>query len=315
VIRRSQAIADALKAQAESKAAPLESSAPPAPAPNAAETTPPVAATAPPVPAIPAAPASAPAADPRESDPEYWKQRFKATAGVLDSVRRERVTEREQYQQRFDELQTQIRDLQAKAPAAKLNPGDYFTPEQIEQFGEAQCEAMALAAHKAAQTSVQRAIEAEVQPLRDQRKRETAQDLEDRKAVFREKLAESIPNYAEIDVGEDWHAWLAQPESEFGEQRQATLDRHVAAFDAARVAKMFKAFLSTKAATPVPPVTAAPAAAPTPSETPAAASDVAVKAPTKEEIRDFYKRAALGRVKDAERVAFEQRLEKLRGSQ
>jgi hypothetical protein len=257
----------------------------------------------------------APAADPRESDPEYWKQRFKATAGVLDSVRRERAAEREQYQQRFDELQTQIRDLQAKAPAAKINLGDYFTPEQIEQFGETQCEAMAIAAQKAAQTSVQRAIETEVQPLRDQRKRETAQELEDRKATFREKLGESVPDYAEIDVGEDWHAWLAQRDQSSGLVRQSILDQHVKAFDADEVAKMFKAFQSTKAAPPVPPVTAAPAAAPTPSETPVAAPDVAGGAPTAAEIRDFYKRAALGRVKDAERVSFEQRLAKLRGPQ
>lgn len=117
VLQRSAAIAERQRAQAESEAA---SAAPPAPP---AEPSAPAATTADPTP-------PQPPADPRESDPAYWKQRFKVTEGVLRTEREARTKEALEFNQRITELQDQIRTLQASAPAPDLDMGQFLTPNR-----------------------------------------------------------------------------------------------------------------------------------------------------------------------------------------
>src|SRR6185295_987278 len=57
-----------------------------------------------------------PVTDPRETDPAYWKQRFKVTEGVLRSERSQRQAETADVNRRMTELQEQIRALQAEKP-------------------------------------------------------------------------------------------------------------------------------------------------------------------------------------------------------
>jgi hypothetical protein len=296
VLRRSKEIEDQLQAQRDALKAPVVPDEPPAtPSP---QDTPPVAAATPP----------APPADPRHADPAYWKARFDTVSGTLTAVKAERLADRERFQQRIDELQAQVRDLQSKAPQAEIDLAAYFTPKQIEDFGEDQCRAMATAAAKAAQESVQRAIEAEVQPLRDQRKQADADAVEDRKQAFKDKLTELVPNFAEIDADPKWIAWLKEMDPDTDEERNEGLQRQISRLNAPGVAKVFKKFEASVAppAVPVPPVAPPPAGAGGPDTPPAAATRSGY--PTPAEIKDFYKRAGLGKVSDAERTTFEARL-------
>lgn len=277
--------------------------------------------------AAPASPPAAPpattsetppaAADPRESDPNYWKQRFSVTSGILAKERKDRQGERDEWIRKNAELQTQATSSTTAVPDAEINLADFYSPEQIEQYGEEQCKVMAKTAMNAARSTAQKLIDAAVRPLREEREREVADKATQRKQVFVDKLIELVPDYQAIDVDPRWSdestGWLAQ-EDEHGVQRQQLLNIHIGNFDAPRVAKMFEQFLASVAtAAPVPPVApSGSGAAPTGDGKPPEGTP-GLTAPSDAEVKDFYKRSSLGKVKDDERVTFEARL-KLRNA-
>ena len=304
IVRRSAAIQARIDAQREPKTDPADPNAPPAD-PSAASATP----SDPPAPPVEPA---APAADPRENDPAYWRQRFNVTAGVLKAERTAHQGKIDELTRKMTEMQEQVRTLQVAAPTSesKLDAKQFFTPEQIEQFGEEQCEAMATAAMKSAQAAVQQAIEAEVKPLREQREREKAQTIEERKQAFTDKLGELVPGYAEIDTDPAWLAWLAQEDEASGLERQAILNQHINTLNAVKVAKVFQDYLKSKAPAPrpTPPVVGKGNGAGPSGDAPPEPPASSLKAPSDAEVKDFFKRSALGRVKDTERVEFEARL-------
>lgn len=248
-------------------------------------------------------PKTQPAADPRENDPEYWKQRFKVTAGVLTAERESRKAQVVEFNQRLTELQEQIAQLQAKAPTQPTDLGKYFTPEQVEELGEEECRARVAMIERAVADQLAAVVEKEVKPLRDARANQQANEQQDRKAAFLDKLGELVPEYAETDTSDEFHAWLAQVNDD-GVLRQAILDTHVRAYNAPMVAKVFQSYLKTKAV-PQPPVTphgsGATGASPT-------APSTSLTMPTPAEIRDYFKRAALNKVTDKERVEFDARM-------
>jgi len=307
IVRRSAAIQARIDAKnTESKVNPVNPNTPPD-TPNVPDS--PNSDTP-----IPSADPPAAAADPRETDPAYWRQRFNVTAGVLKTERTARQEEASEFNRKLTEMQEQIRNLQAKSTPSesKMDLGQFFTPEQIEQFGEEQCEAMAKAATKSAHAAAQQVVEREITPIREQQEREKAQTVEERKRAFTDKLEEQIPNYAEIDVSEDWLSWLAQEDDATGLVRQNILDSHIRVLDAGKVARVFKEFLKSKTPKSQPPIVGKGNGAGPSGEAPPVAP-TALKPPTDAETREFYKRAALGRVKDAERVDFEARM-KLRAA-
>lgn len=296
VLKRSAAIQARLDAQkAESEASAADPNAPPAP--PSAEAAPPVAPTPP-----------APATDPRENDPAYWKQRFNVTAGVLRVERDERAAEAADFNRRIAELEDQIRNLQATTPPAPaaVDATTILTQEQIETLGTEEAQAVVDAALKVARETAQKAIEAEVKPLRDARARDAADAQRARDNAFLEKLYELAPDLDDKD--ENWLAWLAQEDEATGLQRQAILTQHVAKRDAVKAAKMHAQWKASTAAPapPAPPVS--------PSGSGAAPAGIDLKQPrlltpaTNAEVREFSKRAALGKVTDAERKEFEARV-------
>ena len=299
IVRRSQAIQERIAARE-----PKPESADP-------EATPaePIAQAATPVepPAPPAEPA-APAVDPRESDPLYWKQRFTVTSGLLAAERRERQGETAALNQRMTELQEQLRTLQANKPVPTVDVAQFFTPEQIEQFGEEQCMAMARAAQTAAQAATREAIEAEVRPMREAQAQTAAQTAAEAKREFVDKLAELVPDYAAIDASDEWKAWLAQEDEASGMDRGEILDKHVKLRNPQRTARMFDDFRkSRQLQQPQPPVVGRGDGAGPTGEAPATPA-AGLRPPTDLEVREYYKRAGLGKVKDSERVEFEARL-------
>lgn len=259
------------------------------------------------------APAATPETDPRESDPGYWKQRFKVTEGVLRAERENFRSSENDFRQQLSTLQDQVRTSQAASPApAELNLLDYFSQDQVDQYGEDQCRVMATAAQKAAAKIVQSEVTAATKPLRDQQQAEAANSVEDAKRTFQRAMIKEVPDYLDIDKTDGWLAWLTQEDPNSGLERQEILNKHVGALDAKRVSKMFKDYLAeSKPAVQKPPVS--------PHGTGASASDgqvnptpaVNTAPPTEVEIRNFKKRAALGRLTDGERAAFEARLSKI----
>lgn len=315
VLRRSEAINARIKARNEARqpesAVPAAPTVDPTSAPN--DPTPPGSVAAPPA-TPPASPE--PPADPRENDPVYWRHRYKTVEGVLRVERQQRQDEQDRHHQEVTQLQEQIRSLQAQQPAPAPDLTKLFTPEQIEKFGADQLATVATAAQKAARDEAQALIQAAVKPLQEERKARTEQTEADRQAAYLGKLAELVPNYAEIDASDEWKLWLAQVDDDTEEQRQETLMRYHRAMNARQVAKIFKRFEQESAPAPVPapPVTPHGGAVADGANAPRAAS-AALTVPTEAEVRDFYKRCATkkpgqnGYVTDAERKTFEKRLE------
>ncbi len=305
VLRRSAAI----QARIDARNKPAEPEI--IPTGDAAPATPPAAALAP-----PAEPqAAAPAADPRDSDPSYWKQRFSVTEGILRRERTDRATERDSLYQRIAKAEDDLRTLQATAKPADdvIDLALFYTPAQIEQYGEEQCRVMATTALRAARQTAQASIDAAVRPLQERQERQQTDSAAEARQGFEDALTEQLPNWREIDADNRWRAWLAE-EDENEVVRQTVLNVYLQKGNAVGAARMMKKWIATvapapAAATPTPPITpsgsgANPEGGNAPPPSPAAQAG----APTDVEVRDFYKRSALGKVKPDERTAFEARL-------
>jgi hypothetical protein len=241
--------------------------------------------------------------DPRESDPAYWKQRFKVTEGVLKAERERAQAQVASHRQQVSELQEQIRTLQASptAPQDAIDLAAYFTPEQIESYGEEQCMVVATAADKAAKAQAQKAIDAAVAPLRQRQVDEDADAATKARNKFLYDLTKDLPEWQEIDATDAWKAWLAQTDDSTGFQRQEVLTRHNTANNVAGVVKVFRNFLKdTKKELPQPPVaphgTGANAQGSGTPPQPQAAFN-----PTPAQIKDYYSRAARNKVTAQER--------------
>jgi cell division septum initiation protein DivIVA len=299
VLRRSQAVEARIAAQREPKPEPAEGETPPA--------QPDVAPAAPP--ADPKPPAAA-AGDPRESDPLYWKQRFNVVSGVLRTERETHQTEVRGLYQQIDELEGKLAEAEAKVTespsSSKTDPGKYFTPEQIEQIGEEEATAIAATAERAAREAAQAAVEKVVKPLQAREQRQASEEVKSQKRAFTDQLAELVPNYVEIDKTEGWQEWLAEFDDVLGEQRQEKLTRLTTKLNAVGVSKMFNEYLKTLER-PAPPITPHGEGANTGGEPPSQPDVRAVTAPSDKEVKDFFKRAALGKVTAQERVEFEAR--------
>lgn len=270
-------------------------------------------------PAVPAAPAATPpadpAVDPRESDPGYWKQRFQVTQGLLSKERGDMKARVDALLQQVADLTSQVQTLQANGTTTtkpKVDITRFYTPEQIKAYGEEQCAVMAETAMRAATEEAQRLIDAAVQPLKQREEQKKVDEEAARKQAFIDALIAEKPNYPELDKDPRWHLWLAEIDPNTDMQRQEVLTKHVHAGNAKAVAKMMNAW-ERSVATPQPPIApsgGAPAADAGGGPPPA---DPTLTAPSDAEVKDFYKRAGLGKVKDDERVRFEARL-KLRAT-
>lgn len=272
------------------------------------EATEPTAAAPTTAPVTPESPAHSAVQDPRENDPNYWRQRFKVTEGMLRRLQETSAAAINERDKQLDDLRTRIRALEEQGPRStgRADLSAFFTPEQIDQFGEDQCAAMAAAAEKAARTQAQALIDAEVKPIRQQREQEQQRAQQTREQQFWTDLAEAYPNYAETNADQAWLDWLADEDDVTGEIRQDILDRHRANLSGHGVAKLFQAFDRSRAKpTRTPPVAPSTRVA-------TGASPQAVQPskgyPSRDEIREFYKRSATGKVTDKERAEFEARL-------
>ena len=244
--------------------------------------------------------------DNRDSDPGYWKQRFKVTEGLLRAERERAQAAQTAHRQQIDELQAQLRTAQSASPQPEaLDLSAFFTPEQIEEYGEEQCRVVAAAASQAAKAQAQKQIDAAVAPLREQQTRQQADSAEAARHAFVLKLTELQPDWQEIDLTDGWRAWLAEVDDATGFQRQEILTRHNSANNAQGCARMFKQYLTkARPAVPTPPVQpAGTGASAATTGTPPSAQPAFN--PTAAEIKDFYKRAAIGKATDAERAKFD----------
>jgi len=292
--------------------------------PGPSDATPPASNEPAIVPVEPSPPApqiaAAPPADPRESDPDYWKQRYLVTQGIVERERRDRVARERELQRETDQLRNELRTAQQAQPTApaEIDLTKYFTPEQIAQYGEEQCKTLAGVADRVAREQVQASVAAELKPIQERQERDAQEGQRERAAVFYDALAALVPDYEAINATDGWKEWLGVADEASGYLRNDLLQRHAGSLDAARVGRMFNEYKATLTpATPqaVPPVAVRSGGGP--QDVPQALNNphAAKGYPTKSEIDAFYKRASTkrpgqpGYVTDKERAEFEARLQ------
>lgn len=277
-------------------------SSPPAPEPQPQAAAQPAPTVAPSI-----APTAAPTSQPsKPEDPDYWERRCKASEGRLRAEREERQTGEVALHQRITELQQQIATLQAGAPAPQADPRSLLTAEQIETLGDEESQAVAQAAAKAAEQAAQRVLDERLKPLEERAAQDQAQAARSQKQAFLDRLTEMVPEWEAMDADQAWLDWLAQDDQATGLPRQQILNTHVGRYDAAKAAKMFQSFKDLHTP-PMPPVAPHGSGAVAAGEIPQP-DGAATRPLTAAEITAFYKRAALGKVSNEERVVFEKRM-------
>jgi hypothetical protein len=197
-----------------------------------------------------------------------------------------------------------------------------FSQEEIESLGEERMLMLTREFVRAGETvgAAQKALETmratvnELVEARNSTVKQDQQHLEDevvrKHRLFLEKLSEGFPTWKQTNVDPRWIKWLGELDPGSGLLRQDILDRHQHAKDAPQVVRMLEAFVKSLAPAPTPP----------PGETPgqleATGADAAYESAdlagvmplTEAEIRDGYKRKALGKFSAEDAAAFDKRV-------
>lgn len=266
---------------------------------------------APVTPPAPSEPGAPPAADPRDNDPVYWKQRFKVTEGMWRRDKTRWEEERRALEQQLEASEARVRELESKGGTDEINLEEFFTAEEIEQLGEPQARIQAKAIKQQAARIAKELVDREVKPLKERSERAAQDAREEREAGFVEALTELVPHWQEVNKDSRWLDWLSEDDENTGIWRQTILDHHTKAGNAAKVAEMIRAWESSLNAARVPgePNVHAPSGRSGAGGPPAQEVPVTnMGPPSKQEIRDFYKRKALGKVTEEQARQFDARL-------
>jgi hypothetical protein len=277
--------------------------------PNTVNADPPAAAPV----ELPSPTPSPAAIDPRENDPVYWKQRFKVTEGMWKRDKERFDLDRQSLQEQLDTALTKVRELESKGSTSEdeIDLAEFFTAEEIETLGEDQARIQARTIQKQARKIAKELVDKEVQPLRKREQDKAVRLQEEAQQGFLAALTELAPNWEAVNVDERWLDWLSQDDPNTGIWRQQILDNAQAKGDAARVAKMIEQWESSLNPVAVP---REPNAAPEGRSgaggggAPGDENQPVLGHPSKQEIRDFYKRKALGKITEAQAKEFDARI-------
>lgn len=230
----------------------------PQPEPVVAEPAPVVAAEPEPVaePVAAAEPESQPAqpasADPRENDPNYWKHRHLTTEGILKAERQkaeQMKAEAAALRAEADRLRKEALD-RAKAVSAESRERaldqialtDFFTAQQIEEYGEQHLRTVMQGAVKASMKAGRAELDAELERVRgevDSIRNIAAQSRDD---AFWTTVNTDVPDWQAINASPDFQQWLADIDPVSGRTRDSYIKEAQAALDAKRVVAIFKSF-------------------------------------------------------------------------
>lgn len=308
-VRRAAAEAEALHAQIFNK----EGDTPPAePAPEpAADATPPAAPTPEPAPAPAPTAQVTPASN---NEPIDWEHRFNSMKGRFERERADRLALSEQLAQTQQLLATREA---TPAPTttetpAELRPESFLKPEEISEYGE---EFLGVVGKKAKAELLPElnGLRAQMTRIEKQLEGQTVSNKTRARHDMHIKLDEALPNWKQVNVAPEFHAWLALPDEFSGVIRHELLKTAYEQNNAPRVLAFFRSFLSQEAALD-PAVNAQPdkdatsgkipladLAAPGRAKT-AAAGTTPVEKPffTQAQIAKFYADSAAGRYRGRE---------------
>jgi hypothetical protein len=231
-VERAEQLANKLHAEAYGQP---QSAAPEPPAPI--ETPAPDAAAPPEPPEQPAPPDTTEHAAPPE---DSWEARYKVLTGKYNAEVPRMAAENRALKEtvsglneKVGALAKQIEDVQSKVPVEPL-----IKPEEVAEFGEPLVDMARRAAREVMAQSaapVQRQLDEVRTEVTDLRK--SAAEIQWQNFV--DLLTTMVPDWAQINVNNDFLTWLDGLDDLSGLPRQALLDRAKDARDAQRVARFF----------------------------------------------------------------------------
>lgn len=260
--------------------------------------------------------------DPRENDVGYWKQRASVVSGMLRQAREVHAEEVATLRGQVRELREQLSTKESIQPPASpaVDLASMFTDEQRQQYGDDQLAAIVGPILAKVRQEAQELVEARTKPLKEQREDERKDELKRKWNAFADQLVALVPDALEIDKTPEWLEWLELPDEVTGYTHRQMLKQHENRFDAPKVARLFEKYKAQMGMAPAPAAApAAPAApAPRPPVAPSArggsgGGDLPPPSPalaplSKAEMRDGFKKAALGKMSAEERRVFDARV-------
>lgn len=224
----------------------------------------------------------------RDEDAAYWRHRFQVLQGKYNSE----ISALREENQKLKEQTSKPVESKAQDVASAI---EGLSEQEIEDFGPDLIELI-----KKVSGQSNREVEAVKQEL-NQIKEANRQDAEARFWTDLERLA---PKFREINADPKFHAYLAEFDSQTGEQRQQKLIKAQQMFDAYSVAQLFNIFTQNTTAASQPRSIPEEKIQPSISRSESAPNQGA-RSWSRGEITEFYTRAALGKYSEAERAAIE----------
>lgn len=251
-------------------------------------------------------------------DEDYWNHRLKTVEGIARAQARKDAEK--EFKSQIEQLQQQIAELkkaQQSAAPAQFDLSGFLSDKEIEDLNldKDHLKVISRIAQKASQDAVERAVEQLVSeklaPVEQKVKANEEDNQRRREQLFWGAIDTAVPEWSNINSDERFLVWLGEVDPLIGAQRQALLTAAQESLDAQRVIAIFKAFLGTiskpNPQAAVPAQKAAPAPEPVAS-TPAVTTKDGVTPPTPQELMEYRKRVAIGKISVKEKEAFEKRL-------
>lgn len=225
-------------------------------------------------PAPVAAPVTESPADPRESDPNYWRHRHLTTEGILKAERakaQQLAEEAARLREEADRLRKESLDKSRKAGAElrersleQIDLSAYFTAKQIEEYGEEHLRTVLKGNVKAALNTIQPEVQAEMEQLRAEIESLRGNAAQTREQNFWAHIDSALPDWQAQQADAGFQAWLEEIDPVSGRTRDSYVKEAQQSLDAKRVVAIFKSYRS---ASPQP--SSVPAAPSRPSAPPA----------------------------------------------
>lgn len=249
--------------------------------------------------------------DPRENDPNYWRQRFNVTKGMWQQEREKMRQEVANRDATIAQLQAEVAHLkQQSTTPAQVDLSKYLSAEEIETLGEDQARTLVAMSERLVADRVRAQFEAQPAALKPKAPATAEPGEKSNAEKFLDGLDEDVPTWRDINEEPEWLAFLRERDDQSGIVRQRIVDMAQADGDHAPVVKLLRQFIAKMnptATEPRPPVVPQGTAAGMSSASPAA-SVQAAGVPTQTEIREHYKLRKLGKVQPEQAKAFDARV-------
>ena len=244
---------------------------------------------------------------------DYWWRRCQTVEGFRRQDNQRTALRIKTLEGDVAKLRDKNTELVKSHPAAQpaVDLKKHFTDEEIESIGEERATAILRASMQAADSVIQERIDAAVKPLLEKQTQSAEESEIDRHRAFIEGLDNGFPTWQTTDKEPRWLTWLAGVDETSGLQRQKLVDIHKADYNAAGIVRMLQSFVVSLAPVKIPE--APPETPPTLNGTggdlpPNAAPGSDGRPLTAAEIKDGYKRKAIGKMSKEEADLFDARV-------